>query len=865
MSRPPHHRHNLSATSIPFVSPYGSTTSLEDESPEEVVTPSIRERKFGQTLGLRTTFQGSIGSEPTNGLPDLFHWGRCFSTRSSQYLNHDFSADENKLDQRDDDGYVGFYHYANGLDFTSGISAIEAYICSIVGIKRTEEVYNWKRDMTSEFSSKKEMVVTFCLYNIFAKAELRTRYILYLTGFNTKNPINIDKSFHIIPDLQGSRIRKSCSFTVDTVLEIQPLFWQELTASLIIRLFNHLDNPANQLTGLVSFPHHLRSNEAIQNAIRTLIPFLPRGLMTPCPATYGKPTGCNNKDNKINFYNNSLTDALIRLCQFEPSGAVAQFAADQIAIQYGLSDENWKVIVLRLLSLHNNSVLENQFVIDLHQSLTGSGLLTTTGALLLQEQIRYLISKGNYDTALLMAQKGVEILPLDFESWYSLVVCYILQKKFSKALLILNNIPLITNQKQGHLDDICGVRDFFSTTFIGRLATRSEPISEQTFKAYFPTPQVKLSSYSRLLAQNHKKGDRLVEEGSISKLWNDYFLFNPQSRHPFNGYQFYQSPLMNCSARTLSTVDSNLTKVTGPAASKIALSAQSAGIPSLSILNFETISTWGRCYDLLTMMVAVDGWDNLVRRKESLFISSALLSTDFVVGELEGSNLVACSPWLDKMFFVLYEDLRTLMTLSHRNREQQHSALEWEMMGLLGWSIKYNLKESISALITSVIATSANGDFDYFATVKLLAIYYELVLSENSMGDSYTHEVYSRKLILQLYGNAYEVFVSDLEENYLTLDFVLLIILKLVSWNLRWYQYIPNHLITKVINGLCNKHDSVYIRSKMRVVFEQNKKSTKARGMFSTASKDNFEFVEDDTIVDYCERLINWLEDLRHT
>lgn len=295
------------------------------------------------------------------------------------------------------------------------------------------------------------------------------------------------------------------------------------------------------------------------------------------------------------------------------------------------------------------------------------------------------------------------------------------------------------------------------------------------------------------------------------------------------------------------------------------MSAQSAGLPSLSILNFEKVSTWGRCYDLLTMMVAVDGWDNLVRRKESLFVSSARLSTDFVVGELEGSHLVTCSPWLDKMFFVLYEDLRTLMTLSHRDREQQHSALEWEMMGLLGWSIKYNLKESISALITSVIASSANGDFDYFGMVKLLEIYYELVLSENSVGDAYTHEFYSRKLILRLYGNAHEVFVSDLEANYLTLDFILLILLKLVSWNLRWYQYIPNHLITKVINGLCNKHDSVYIRSKMRVVFEQNKKSTKTRGMFAAASKGNFEFVEDDTIVDYCERLINWLEDLRHT
>lgn len=865
MSRPPHRRHNLSATSIPFVSPNGSTSSLVDDSSEDVVTPFLRERKFGQTLGMRTSFQGSIGSDPTNGLPDLFHWGRYYSPRSSQYLNHDFFPNDSRQDHNDDDGYVGHYHYANGLDLSSGASAIEKYICSIVGLRRTGEVYHWKRDMTGQLSSKKEMVVTYCMYNIFAKAEFRARYILYITGYSTKNPMNIDKSFHIIPDPQGSRIRKPCSFNVDTILEVQTQFWHELTASLIIRLFYHLDNPSNQLTGLVSFPHHLHSNEAMQNAIRVLIPLLPKGFMTPCSALFGKPTGCNNNDNKINFYNNSLTDALIRICQFDASGSMAEYAIDLISSTYSQSEELWNLLVIRLLSLHSNSSMENKLVHDLYKGLTGSKLLTTSGALHLQEQIKFLLSKGNYDTALLIAQKSVEILSLDFENWYYLVVCYILQKKLDQALIILNSIPLITHQRQGGLDDISGAPDAYSSTFINKLASQADPISESTFQAYFPTPQVKSLSYARILAKNPKKPDNLVEEGSIKKLWNDYFLFNGSARHPLNGHQFYQSPLMNCTARTLSTVDSNLIKLTGPAASKIQMSAQSAGLPSLSILEFERNSTWGRCYDLLTMMVAVDGWYNIVRRKESLFTNTTSAPKEFVVGELPGSNLVACTPWFEKMFFVLYEDLRVLMTLSHKDRQQQHSALEWEMMGLLGWSIKYNLKESISALMTSVMASTNHGDFDYFGIVKLLEIYHEMVLSENAIGDAYTHEFYSRKLILQYYGNAYQAFISDLEDNYLTLDFILVILFKLVSWNLRWYQYVPNQLVTKVINGLCNKHDSVYIRSKMRVLFEQNKKSDKSRGLFSATTKETYEFVEEDTIIDYCERLINWLVDSRHT
>lgn len=861
MSRPAHHRHNLSATSIPFVSPNGSLP-LADNFSDDVVTPFIRERKFGQTLGLRTAFQGKIASDPTNGLPDLFHWGRYYSPRSSQYLNHDFFSGDSRLDQRDDDGYVGYYHYANGLDFSSGPAAIEAYVCSIVGICRTEEVYHWKSDMSSQFTSKKEMVVTYCAYNIFTKAELRTRYILYFTGFSTKSPINIDKSYHIIPDLQDSRVRKQSSYTDDTVGEITQQFWDELSASLIVRLFHHLDNPAHQLTGLVSFLHHLNSHAAIERAARILVPLLPRGSMTPCAALYGKPTGCNNKDNKVNHYNNSLTDSLVRLCQFDASGSVARFAVDLIGSHFGSKDGTWTIISLRLLSLHQNSILENQFVVDLHRGLTGTSLLSTTGALLLQEQIRYLISKGDYSTALKMAQKAVEILPLDFENWYQLVVCYIIEKKFSEALLILNSIPIVTYQRQGHLDEINGVRDFYSSLFIERLSGRGEPISEATFKSYFPAPQVKASSYPRILAQNPKKGEKLVGEGSVSKLWTDFFLFNPHSRHQFNGHQFYQSPLMNCTARTLSTIDPNLTKITGPAAVKIALSAQSAGLPSLSILDFERTSTWGRCFDLLTMMVAMDGWDNFVRRKESLFSAEATHKQDFVVGEVASAKVV-CSPWFEKMFFVLYDDLKTLMTISHHDRDQQHSALEWEMMGLLGWSIKYNLNESISALITSVMAASAHGDFDYFGSVKLLEIYHELVLSDHALGDAYTHELYTRKLMLQLFGASYAKFVTDVSTNLLTLDLVLLVLMKLVSWNLRWYQYAPNQLITKVINGLCTKHDSVYIRSKLRVVFEQNKKGDK-RSIFG-ASKETWEFLDSDTAIDYCERIINWLDDIRYS
>lgn len=282
-----------------------------------------------------------------------------------------------------------------------------------------------------------------------------------------------------------------------------------------------------------------------------------------------------------------------------------------------------------------------------------------------------------------------------------------------------------------------------------------------------------------------------------------------------------------------------------------------------SILDFERKSTWGRCYDILSLLVAQVGWDELMKIKETVFTSSKPTLNHVVHHGQDRKMMVPCEKWLEQLFLILYEDLRALMTISVQKR-QQHSAIEWGMLGLMGWSVKYNLKESISSLITSVMGSQG---FDYFGTVQLLEIYNEFVLSDTDSNidiyyDDYDLKFFSNKLILKQ-SNVYDGFIKVLENEYLTLEIVLLNLMKLISWNLLWYQYVPNYLVFKILSKLVLKYDAVYICTHFRVVFEKNKKSVGKKGLFGFAAEkkpDTYEFVEGDTICEYVEKVINWIE-----
>lgn len=907
-----HRKNKLSTSSLPFLSSYNSSTSISSyisptsdsdyKGNSPLITPCIREPYYGQSLGMRSNSQMTINLDTCNGPPDLIHWGKYFGSRSSQFLNNDFISKKWKANDesysKDEDGYVGFYYYANGINFDRSEITIEDYIFGIIGLEKKDEEYTWKKDANIDFStnSKKDIVVTYCSYNIFSKADLRSKFKIRTFGSSKAASVKIEKSYQIIPNSLDSRNRKVYSFSMQTIKNLSSTFWEELTVSQIVRLFNHLDNPDKQITGLVSYANLTSSKQVIIKSAKLLVKFLNKGNMTETDPAIGSITGTGNSgesNKKTNQYKNSIVDSLLRICSLDTSGEVSDITIDEIRRRYYISMGEvgeWDIVILKILKVRSGSNKETEYIRLIHKHLNSISIHNTQLALVLIEQVKFLISKKDYETALKIAKICIEILPLDFETWYNLALCYILVQDYANALLVMNSIPIILSQKLKNMDtdSVAGVKDIYIETFINRLNYNEEVISEKTFESYFPRPRSHASNYPRYVSLLKKSvpDDALVDEGSIQMIWNDLFLFNSHLRRPISGNQFYQSPLMNSSARELSSVDPNLIRLCGPSSAKIILSAQSAGTSSSSILDFDRKSTWGRCYDLLSFLIALVGWDDLIRIKERVFKSLNVISDnsrpEYVVNNnIKENTQVVCEGWLDQLFLIIYEDLKSLMLITAHDKEQHHSAIEWEMLGLLGWSVKYNLNESISSLMTSVMGTAALGGFDYFGTVQLLEIYDEFILSEvldsniSALHDDYELKLHTHKLILNLSEEVHDEFIRSLEEDYLTLDFILLNLMKLISWNVRWYQYVSNYLVTKILTKLCTKYDLVFIRSKIRVVFEQNKLNTalktKNKNMFSlssilgyssTAQPKVHEFLESDTIVDYTEKLIRWIDEI---
>lgn len=79
--------------------------------------------------------------------------------------------------------------------------------------------------------------------------------------------------------------------------------------------------------------------------------------------------------------------------------------------------------------------------------------------------------------------------------------------------------------------------------------------------------------------------------------------------------------------------------------------------------------------------------------------------------------------------------------------------------------------------------------------------------------------------------------VKSLEQEYFKLDFVLLAIIKLISWNVRWYQYVPDYLIMSILQKLIAKYDLVYIMTTIKIIFEQNKRQKTTKSLFGKKKK----------------------------
>ena len=143
-----------------------------------------------------------------------------------------------------------------------------------------------------------------------------------------------------------------------------------------------------------------------------------------------------------------------------------------------------------------------------------------------------------------------------------------------------------------------------------------------------------------------------------------------------------------------------------------------------------------------------------------------------------------------------------------------------------------------------------------------MEIYDEFILDCPSYHDGYNGKFLSNKLILKVSSDKmYDSLINSLEEEYFKLDFVLLAIMKLVSWTTRWYQYSPGYLVTSILQKLIAKYDLVYLMTRVKIIYELNKRQKVAKSLFGKKKKElPYEFTDTDTIYEHMEHLINWVD-----
>lgn len=836
--------------------------------------PNLREVRYGSSLKSRLLYQTHFVNLCGIGPPDLIHWGTHINGTSSLYAKDDFHGID--TDIKEFDGFIGHYHYVNGLYHETYLS-IEEYIMKVIGISKTETGdYYWNEIINPTIgfnggygiATKREVIVTYCSYDIFTKSDVRIKYVITPKSNSKKSLLAVDKAFLILPNDPNT---KKTNVSIAKVNELSNI-WPSLNVSLVIRLLIHGDDYSKQLPGLVSFPQIIETPSMVRRMISLLILFLDKGYMTDSNSSFGMVTGCQSNSHvlvKSNIYRNHLVDVIIRLNELDVNGQLTSYTIDLIEKLPNSTD--WQLIILKLLKNSNGSNNLRTFIRFISEYFDNNQLYTTQSCLVLLEQIKFLISRQDYTRALKLSQLTIQIMPLDFECWFYLSLCYALNKDYHQALLTLNSAPMVFNKNIDQFDLVNGITDEFTTSFVNNLSNNSEPITEKTFFKYFPLPH----DYVNRALNPSENPIHSKSSGYMKHLWSDVFIFNPNVRFPKIGNYFYQSPLICGSPRDMSTVEGSLIKVTGPNNVKLKLSAFSANTISSSILDFSRKSPWGRCYDLLSFIIAKIGWDEIIKIKtlvfnDKLVVANSTDSINFIVNNNDKKSISKSESWLDQLFVLIYEDLKTLMLITAPDKTQNHSILQWEMLGLLGWNVKYNLKVTISSMITSCLGNINNIDnyeLSFFNLVQLLTIYDEFILSDinNSQIDIFTDEyskiIFTNKLIVKANPKVFDNFTKSIVNDYLTLDLVLLLLMKLISWHLRWYQYTPNNLVTKILIKLCRLNSPEYLMEKLQIIFDTNKLEITGYKYFNQI-KHIKQFDGDDTIVEYMSKLIGWLQSL---
>lgn len=380
-------------------------------------------------------------------------------------------------------------------------------------------------------------------------------------------------------------------------------------------------------------------------------------------------------------------------------------------------------------------------------------------------QSEFLVSKHDYETALDSAIRALNSSPSDFKPWENLSKVYLAMNDIEQSLLTLNSCPMAAYKEKFHLKRVI-------------------PTANNSLHLPLPT-DVYLEDVSTLdsvkVAQEHQQADQAL---------------------------------------------SNL---------------QGANLKS----------TFARAYDILTKIVHKTGWESLLKYRAKIFVmeeeyKSKSSSTTNIPSAVSASasasasavNVSAngkidvdgysfkqkrlCERWLDNLFMLLYDDLKTYTIwqaeLIHFQAQQsiyEKLPLEWEYLGMCAFRLHHYKEASVAfkkALETRFAPTSTRNLLKYYnqEADKLINASLKVESSSraenghnnNNHGDETSSQSIERK-------------ISVLDEN------ILESIVKLSVWNHRWYcEFAPYLMI--YLEKIVNREGLVKIQSQIRANYEED-------------------------------------------
>lgn len=355
-------------------------------------------------------------------------------------------------------------------------------------------------------------------------------------------------------------------------------------------------------------------------------------------------------------------------------------------------------------------------------------------ASLLVLQSEFLAGKGKYEHALVSATRAVNSAPSEFSPWANLSKTYLEAGDVENALLTLNSCPMASFKEKFHLKRI---------------------IPAPPEKIHLPMP-----------------------------------------------------------------VDVHIEDVSGLDSKKVAEEHQSIDQSLVNLQAANLKSTFAKAYEILTLIVHKTGWEALLKYRAKIFVmeeeykikststanipetngngvsSSIDASSASSTAAINESNSFKkkrlCERWLDNLFMLLYEDLKTYTmwqaeTIHFAAQKTQYEKLplEWEYLGLVAFRL-HHYKEAAGAFQAALEERFAPN------STRHLLKYYQIesnnlkkqltkALSKSGDGEATKNGHLSPQQI--------EKKLNTLDDN------IVEAIVKLTAWNHRWYCEFAPYLV----------------------------------------------------------------------